>query len=125
MEVKEGDYILGIWVLGNGERDWMASVVKHNGSGVWTLEYCFRYYDDEAVWNSGDVKNWYKGEIAGEETEEKVISAVETVMQGLKMSGFGDKEKKHIIRGGPEEMFEAFQDSEFFHMKQMSVEDEG
>jgi hypothetical protein len=50
IEIKDGRYFAGFWLLGDGKtRDWLYAVYRDKGSDKWTLEYRFRYYEDNII----------------------------------------------------------------------------
>lgn len=51
---------IGIWYMKIGDdQDWMAGLTKVE-DGL-KLQYRFRYYKDDKVWDSKDEKRWYEG----------------------------------------------------------------
>jgi hypothetical protein len=82
MELKEGDYILGFWVLEAKDMNWLCCVVKRDGK--WIGEYRFRYYQDNKTFHSKDKKSFYRMEIKGDLPEEQVLSGIDTVVESFR-----------------------------------------
>ena len=84
IEIKKENYYSTLWradLAGpNDEGDLLACLFKDNaGDGKWNLLYRFRYYKDDAVFNSKDEKKWYhftaKDDAPERETEMEMLMA--------------------------------------------------
>lgn len=84
IELKEGVYYLANWftpinLLGT-TGDMMGIVYKEGDKGdatiPWKITYRFRWHRDDKVFDSTDIKNWYKGELDGSLTEDEVEQKV-------------------------------------------------
>lgn len=120
MNVKEDDYLLGIWFVGWGTGDWMATAKRTKDMGF-EIEYRFRYYEGPDPWDGKDSKNWYKA-ATPETDEEKVIAAMDGVW-GI-IANRPDKEitDRILIRGGSEKFIKAIQGKSWFHIKTESIQ---
>lgn len=125
MEYREGDYILGFWVVSDpGVHDWMANAAKRADSGDWELEWRFRYYKGEEVWDGKDEKSWYGGTIGGEAPEEVVINAMEVMQKALVAEGFGESTETIMVQSTDVDlMIEKLGKSEHFHMMAVPMGD--
>ena len=80
------DKIVGIWFIGMDNSDFMAGVRELIPNEKYELKYRFRYHKDDKVFESDDVKNWYRGTLSG--TRNYVMLSMHAVTQELtKASG--------------------------------------
>jgi len=59
MSIEMTDATMGIWFCNIDRGDWMAAVDRTPEGGA-VINYRFRHYVDDKVFDSDDVKNWYK-----------------------------------------------------------------
>lgn len=85
MNSADPKYYYGIWFIGDGRSDWMASLFKNDGR--WVLEYRFRYYDPNDPNNDAhsgkDKKSWCRaeGKDDSDETAEKLADGINKVLR--------------------------------------------
>ena len=60
MTIESTKDTIGIWYIKIGDdQDWMAGLTKVEDGLM--LQYRFRHYKDDKVWDSKDEKSWYEG----------------------------------------------------------------
>jgi hypothetical protein len=58
--------ILAAWFIKLGpDQDWLCGLRELEPDAKYEINYRFRYYTDDEVFESKDVKNWYHGEVTG------------------------------------------------------------
>lgn len=75
MEFKDGDFVVGVWVVDVPNRhNWMLTLIRRDGQ--WCGEYRHRYVRDTKIWDSQDRKSFYELEPKpeSEHTLEEVVS---------------------------------------------------
>jgi hypothetical protein len=84
IEVKEGRYFIGIWLLGGAgfRQDCIGTIYRDQGETTWQLRYRFRYYKTRRrVFDHQDEKSHYRGTIEG--TEDHAFDALDTAMKEI------------------------------------------
>ena len=86
-EIAKGNYISRIWFLadprGGGGMDVFAHLWRRLPEGPWTLEYRFRYYEDDRAHDSKDRKSGYRGTFNDPLSEAQVIKKVEVALRTI------------------------------------------
>jgi hypothetical protein len=91
IEIKPGRYFSAIiFVYGDEDRDWLASIYRDSADGPWQLSYRFRYYANNDPWSTKDRKSVYCAEVKGV-TEEFLCAQVRTVAEMLVSDGFNTR----------------------------------
>lgn len=73
---------IGLWsVKLANDKDWLAAIRELIPDQKYELVYRFRYYRDDAVFESQDKKNWYRGTLTG--TRNFVLQSFRQVFQAL------------------------------------------
>ena len=80
---------VGIWylVLVRDNTDIMAAVTEVEPDKRYKLDYRFRYYADDKVFNSEDKKSWYH--LEAQITKEKMISLARGMFTALEIAADG------------------------------------
>lgn len=81
LELKDGRFVLGIWFLSDdaGASDAMIAAYRDGPDpGEWTLTWRFRYYVDDRVFNSDDVRSVYSARKTCAEAE--LLAAARTLV---------------------------------------------
>jgi len=121
VNIYEKDYILGMWIICMpGIRDWMGTITRPDNDSTkpWNLDYRFRYYADDKVWESKARKKFFRVHIDTNEKEDDVISHMNKVVKNFMDAGFGTEMEFHEIKGDAEKMMKVCQTSKYLHMKQ-------
>lgn len=90
---------IGIWQCALQDGNWLAHLGRDE-QGFLVLDYRFRWYRDDKVWESQDVKRWYRVKSKNvNEPVEAIIELVRTLQKGLAaMNAQG--QGWEILRGG-------------------------
>lgn len=87
MSILVDENLLAIWFMGCGDEfDVLFSLSKNSDKkDHLTITYRFRYYVDDKVFDSKDIKNWYKVTIAPRKnsTLKKMIAEATSVVENL------------------------------------------
>jgi hypothetical protein len=81
MEMKENDYVLGIWTIMWPTGNFMCSVKRTKNK--WKGEGRFRYYRDKKMHDSNDRKEFYGFVIPDNTTEEEIIRKIRETQRNL------------------------------------------
>jgi len=107
MSLELSEKTVGIWAVDmmNGS-DFLGAVWRESDNYV--IEYRFRYYEDDKVFDSEDKKNWYRAEIPTDRaSEEELIDAMKVVVEALWKKSGGKRYEILMGSGGVEEMTSA------------------
>lgn len=117
MEIKEDDYVLGVWFLSWGTADWMATAIR-NENGGFNIEYRFRYYaGTNDPFDGEDKKSWYKAS-TDDKDEVKLIAKLTLIMEMMENARPEKcKGEMVLIRGGSKEFMEAIKDKDWANVK--------
>ena len=91
---------LGLWnVKLTDKSDWLAAVRELVPDEKYQLDYRFRYYVDDGIFeNSKDRKSWYKGELSG--TRHYVLESIRAVARRMaSMAGSGSEVHEFLNDG--------------------------
>ncbi len=95
MEFEPGCYYVAIWFAAlRIKRGNISGVLwrKDSEPTTWHVDFRFRYYRDDAAWNSADSKSGYRGLFSG--SEEDAIRAVDKMFRAV-----GRDAETYWIRG--------------------------
>lgn len=117
MNLQEGDYVCGLWFVNippcdQAPRggDWMGSLVRKKGETKNTVQYRFRWYKDERIFDHEDTKNWYSftADEPMKVTQSKIGEVAETLARAA---------RSHVefmeVKGGFKEFMAAAQSGKF------------
>src|SRR5882724_407349 len=121
IEINEN--IIGLWFasIEKGTGDLMAALSRRK-DGALELNYRFRYYRDEKVWDSKDKKSWYHAVLKGEDVEH-VLKTMRTMFAMSQMrNGANPLGYYELLRGTmtPKEFMEKLAKSHFAHVQRLS-----
>lgn len=109
MNIKDGDYIVGLWFVTIPPHskhprggDWMASLVRKKGETEFRFEYRFRWYVDERIFDHEDETNWYCYSVP--DTEDEAVWNIQLAAGNLAKSAKGTVEFMPV-RGGFKEFY--------------------
>lgn len=89
IEIKPENYYSGLWRADlcppNAEGDFLATLWKDTKDDRWHLQYRFRYYNDDAVFDSKDKKCWY--ELISKDGAPEAEQEMKAVMDALLEKG--------------------------------------
>jgi hypothetical protein len=106
MEIKDTDYILGVWFSESKRGNIMVTVKKDIDTG-WECECRLRQYVDEKVFDSDDKKTVYNIAFDNKFTDEQVIEKISRLYKTKFLVLFPDNYEFVEIRGGADKfMFE-------------------
>src|SRR3990167_671736 len=123
MEIKETDYILGIWFAEDKNGNNFIMLVKRdkNTPKEWIGEYRFRYKVDDKIFDSDDKKSFYEFSII-DLTEKEVLAKIESFFESIKIV-YSFKNEYVEIKGDVQKfMFRAAQ-AEWMNLKRLSKEE--
>ena len=124
MTIELNESIRGIWfcTLVPDEQDFLLSLAriaeKHS-----KITYRFRYYNSSDPFDEDDEKNWYSGEVTGQNEAEAITTIHDTFMPIISAIN-GNAEFTGIIRGDRslDEFIAKFMEQDFVHTKSVSKE---
>jgi len=93
---------LGLWNVPLPDRsDWLAAVRELVPDEKYQLDYRFRYYADDKVFESEDRKSWYRGELSG--TRHYVLESIRAVAR--RMASVAGSEVSEFLNDGDMKAF--------------------
>lgn len=101
MTIEITERSIGIWQCAVPGGDWLAHLGRDE-QGFLILDYRFRWYRDDNVWDSQDIKRWYrvKAKLVSEPVEE-MIDLTRKMWEGLaSLYPSEDRAAWEILRGG-------------------------
>lgn len=82
IEIKEGNYYVGIWFIGGQEKDWMLCLYREGDE--WKIQYRWRYYKDQKAFGSKDEKSWYGFNVSvSSRTEKEMMGKIDVIAKKL------------------------------------------
>jgi hypothetical protein len=99
MEIKDTDYILGVWFSESKRGNIMVTVKKDIDTG-WECECRLRQYVDEKVFDSDDKKTVYNIAFDNKFTDEQVIEKISRLYKTKFLVLFPDNYEFVEIKGG-------------------------
>jgi hypothetical protein len=81
IELSDKVWVYGMWFVQGNDVDWMACIRKVEGK--WRLDYRFRHYRDDKVYDSEDEKRWFSAVAKSEDTPLEPM--VKTVHEAAKV----------------------------------------
>ena len=122
IEIKKGDYYVGLWFVSYRGGDWMAVVKREKGEEAYSLIYRFRYRkDDKFFEESEDEKSWYEMRISGKDGGE--VSGDELVQVGDDAAALVDAAQapsdlyQYLIFGDGDAFLKALEGAPFIQAK--------
>jgi hypothetical protein len=125
-DLGDGAYILCAWWLHGRGKDFMAIVTRPSTDDDLHLDYRFRYYVDNKVFDSDDVKNAYSGTFPGK-TEVEALAIVDEMVDTLVKENFlgtrlpwqvKKRRARVMVRGDSKAFYLAIKDLPFVHLAQ-------
>lgn len=118
-DLKEDDYILGVWFIAWETCDWVASIQKKD-DGDYQLRYRFRYYNEESTspFDGKDRKSIYSGTTPFRD-EEKIIAEIDNVQNRMIEDRPALLRDRIIVRGNAEKLIDALKGKEWAHIKKL------
>lgn len=83
IEVTEAT--VGIWQVALPDGNWFAHMARRSGGGFEIL-YRFRWYRDQKVFDSRDVKHWWRGTVSSV-SEDECLSKMRAIVAELAQAG--------------------------------------
>lgn len=82
MRLQRGHYVSRVYFLYHPDvkMDILGHLWRVLPDGLWTLQYRFRYYEDEFVHDSSDRKSGYEGTFDRRMTEPELLARVEMAL---------------------------------------------
>lgn len=123
--ISEDVYVYAIWFQSAPRRDWMG-YISREGDGPFKVEYRFRYYADDKVFDSDDEKHFARVELpdAKEESAEGFLQLMRVLgTVGREQQGFSEMEIVYVRGRGIENFKEKTKDVPWMHMKHMKQEE--
>jgi len=118
--VRDGLYVAKVWFVAGSNFDWLACA-RHDDEGKWILTYRFRYYVDDKVHDSKDVKRFYVVEIPSE------VEAIEAGNKSACMIASGqdiDVEQVLVKSDNAEEIYRLVMSQPWCHLEGRELSDE-
>ena len=122
MELKENDYIVGVWFLHNEISDIMITLIKREEK--WLLSVRLRFYRDDKVWGSEDKKKFFTLPVPSCLTEEKVIEDVKILAEAAERE-FNYKIEYLEIKGDFNKFMFLMAEQPWAHIKTIPIPKEG
>jgi len=121
IEIDEN--IIGLWFASIPNGDLMAALSRR-ANGNLEINYRFRYYRDEKVWDK-DKKNWYRVVLKGHDEEHVLTTMRAMFMMTQVRNGADPLGYYELLRGSmtPKEFAEELQKSHFAHVQNLSMEE--
>jgi hypothetical protein len=112
---------VGVWVLQTTPtQDYMAMLREIVPEEKYELEYRFRYYTDEKIFDSDDKKSWWRGTVSG--TRNDVLLGVREVLKQMERFAVGPTHE--LLNDGDLRAFaEKLGDLPGLHLRQLSGEE--
>lgn len=125
MDIRQNDYILGVWFISSEDKDWLCTVVKRDGK--WVGEYRFRYYADDKVFDSDDKKSFYTFEAEGDLPEELIKERIDTIAQKMtELDIWAGSTLQYVdVRGDGAVWVEKMRNAPFVHIQETPTTDYG
>jgi hypothetical protein len=114
LELKDGRYVSQMWYCANGEKDWLCALYRDPGER-WTMLYRFRYYRDDKVFDSKDIKNWYCWRAPTDRTESEVIKFTDSLAEFIALEARAKLHKLFLRTDKVEKILEAMKHGDFTH----------
>lgn len=126
MEMREDDYILGIWFISWETGDWMLTAIKRDNK--WLGEFRFRYCSDEskALFDGKDRKSFYTLSIE-DKSEDEVRTVLNEMFEVFKKNcPHTITHAEHVpIEGSFEDFLMIMSNVSWCHIKTMKKEEVG
>lgn len=107
-------------LLPDNEGDMLGMCYRDSPEVGWKITYRFRYYKDEKVWGSEDIKNVYQVDPKVPEMDPaKLIEVFDGMVDYMDQNGC--KVTKVVVNGGQTELLAAFEQLPFAHAKEVSA----
>jgi len=121
--LNEGDEMICVWTIAGRNRDFQAYLCRRAEGKKLHLEYRFRYYVDDKVFDSKDRKSWYAFEATG--TEDEAIEKIDFMCENIVGEGFakvddaflGAVVDKVVVRGGIDKFEELMKGKPYMHWR--------
>ncbi len=123
IEFDENSYVVGMWWASDPvtNNNWLCCVQRSKKNPrCFQGDYRFRYEQDDKIFDSEDIKNWYHFETKEDETEEDTIKAV-NILQAAVSIKFPELDFLPIY-GDLKKFFELAKTKPWMHMKQEPLE---
>lgn len=123
MEMKEDDYILGVWFAEAPNNDnFMLTLKRDDSPKNWIGEYRFRYLVDDKAFNSDDKKSFYGIKIK-DKTENQVIKEMNKALKYVHKEKYTKRNEFVEIKGGLEKFMFRLAQQDWANVKQVSKEE--
>ena len=125
MELRENTYVHVIFFLECSDFNWMATVYRH-GEDTWEAEYRFRYFRDNKVEGSDDVKSFQylkaPPEVDHQEARDALCKALRSV--GSTMGQMLQVPFEELtVEGGQEKTLEVLRAQKWANIREVSAEE--
>lgn len=114
---------VAIWyILLDSGTDWIAGITELVENEEYLIQYRFRYYEDNKVFESKDRKNWYEGTTRG--TKNYVLGCFKTVARDFKILSLYPESFFELINEGDfKDFMKKLQDAPFSHARMATSEE--
>lgn len=86
IEIEPGRYFSHFWFVSCDTKDWLACLWREDAPGSeWHLQYRFRYYRDDEVFDSEDEKSHYSATAPATLSEEFIVRNVDEIVALTRM----------------------------------------
>lgn len=119
IELKPGDYVLGIWVFDNPPYNLLGIVRKSEGQ--WIFDVRTRTYVDDKIFDSKDRKRFWQVTYKPDQTEESVLESVREMFHHLStIEGDGTYHETLVKSTDPYMLHQALKKTPYIHIMPMS-----
>lgn len=119
MSITINENLMSIWFFSFAGGDWMAGVSK-TPDGQGKVDYRFRYYKDDKVWDSQDSKHWYEAKGPLSRIEALTERIFEMAQELMPVTG------TYVLKRGArsdEEFLSEFEHAPFVHSRRLTEEE--
>jgi hypothetical protein len=99
IEIEPGRYFSHFWFVGCETKDFLACLWREDKPDAeWHLQYRFRYYKDQSVFDSEDEKRSYSAVAPANRPEESLVEAVDKIAALTKMQFCSEDVHKVVVK---------------------------